>query len=132
MCLNNADVRIIISEELSSHDKIRDKQFDEKIAPLKKNIEEINNLRRRIVWFTVGQLAVFISLIFSAGMWYSSVNRQLIYITDNINRWNLDRKNEPSPYVLNERIQQCQEDQNKTDKQLELINAKLDRLLEKK
>lgn len=132
MCIDKPDVRAIVSEELIKHDLVRDENFDAKIAPIKENIDDINSLRKKIVWFTVGQLAVFISLIFSAGVWYSSVNRQLMYVTENINRWNIEHKNEPSPYVLSERISQCQIDQSKTDKQLDVINAKLDRLLEKR
>ena len=132
MCITDTEVRAIVSDELSTHNARRDANFDAKFAPLKKNIDEINKLRSKIGWFFVGQIFFVFSLIFSAGVWYSSVNRQLMYVTENINRWNIEHKNEPSPYVLSERISQCQIDQSKTDKQLDVINAKLDRLLEKR
>lgn len=129
MCTQE-DVRKVVQEELADNNELRNINLKNELEPLKTSIKNLVNLRRDAIIFIAGNIIFIFGVVYFVGGWMSSVTDSISHNAERIQSIRSSDETLPNAFVLDTRLGTCEANIDKTDKKLDAINSKLDRIIE--
>jgi hypothetical protein len=129
MCIKIEQVKDVMDCGFQEFNIRRDENLKLHLQPINASIESLTKWRKSLVVFFASNLIAVIAGIYFIGGWMADVKNGIEHNDERIAA--VQKLNTPTAEVLNTKIEQCKADQTKTEAQLTIINAKLDRLIER-